>query len=139
MVIFLVMTAKSNKMPDNMCKEYKALLETMRHNYELWQQLSNEAWTKYSEIWQKAIESSPELQKRIGGAWDKTSSEAGMEQMKKFSEMWENTLKISSFDAMNAFSKYWQKFWMASSTEQFKAYREALQKFTEQQQNLQKK
>lgn len=126
-------------MSENMWVEYKALLETMRHNYELWQQLSNEAWGKYSEIWQKTIESSPELQKRITEAWNITSNEVGMEQIKKFGEMWENTLKISSFDAMNAFSRYWQKFWMASTAEQFKVYREALQKFTEQQQNIWKK
>lgn len=126
-------------MPEDLWVEYKALLETMRQNYELWKQLSSEAWTKYSETWQKTIDSSPELQKRIEGAWGKTSYQAGMEQMKKFSEMWENTLKISSFEAMITFSRYWQKFWMASTPEQFKVYREALEKFTEQQQSIWKK
>ncbi len=133
------MAAKSSKKSDNMLVGYKTLLETMRRNYELWQQLSNEAWTKYAEEWQKAIGSSPELQKRMAETGQKASYEAGTEQMKKFSEMWENTLKISSSESIETFGKYWQNFWSTTTDEQFKAYREALQKFTEQQQKIWKK
>ena len=135
-VIFLVLVAESSKISDNMSEEYKALLETMRHNYELWQQFSNETWAKYAEVWQKAIGSSPELQKRIAETWQKAPYEAGMEQMKKFSEMWENALKVSSSESIKTFGKYWQNFWSTTTDEQFKAYRDTLQKFTEQQQKI---
>ncbi len=57
------MAAKSSEISDNMSEEYKALLETIRHNYEICQQLSNETWAKDADEWQKAIVSSPELQK----------------------------------------------------------------------------
>ncbi len=130
------MAAKSSKKSDNMLVGYKTLLETMRHNYELWQQLSTEAWTKYAEEWQKAIGSSPELQKRMAETGQKVSYEAGMEQMKKFSEMWKNTLKIPSSESIMTFGKYWQNFWSTTTDEQFKAYRDTLQKFTEQQQKI---
>jgi len=132
------MVAKSSKISDNMLVGYKTLLETMRRNYELGQQLSTEAWTKYVEEWQKAIGSNPELQKRIAETWQKASYEAGMEQMKKFSEMWENTLKISSSESIKTFGKYWQNFWSTTTDEQFKAYRDTLQKFPEQQQKISK-
>jgi len=130
------MAAESSKISDNMSVGYKTLLETMRRNYELWQQLSNETWAKYAEEWQKAIGSSPELQKTIAETWQKVSSEAGIEQMKKFSEMWGNALKTSSSESIMTFGKYWQNFWSTTTDEQFKAYRDTLQKFTEQQQKI---
>jgi len=130
------MATESSKISDNMLDGYKTLLETMRHNYELWQQLSTEAWTKYAEEWQKAIGSSPELQKKIAESWQKASYEPGMEQMKKFSKMWENALKVSSSESIKTFGKDWQNFWSTTTDEQFKAYRDTLQKFTEQQQKI---
>ncbi len=47
---------KKTKKPANLGPEYMELFEIMRKNYELWHQLSNEAWKKYSETWQKAVE-----------------------------------------------------------------------------------
>ena len=47
---------KKTKKAANLGPEYMEYFEIMRKNFELWHQLSTEAWKKYSETWQKAVE-----------------------------------------------------------------------------------
>ena len=115
------------------------LVQSMKESFEFWHKTFEDSLVNYPLVWNKAIKSNSEIQKKIHEAWKKNSIHNAETQIQQFLELWSYTIRKSNFEIAKKSMQQWQEFWKNTTNEQFKTYTEILKMLEMYWKNIQDK
>ena len=117
---------KDNSSKSKITSANNDLVQSMKESFEFWQKTFEDSLVNYPLVWNKAVKSNSEIQKKIHDTWKKNSIQNAETQIQQFLELWSHAIRKSNFEIAKRSMQQWQEFWKNTTNEQFSTYAEIL-------------
>ena len=120
------MSTKIDDYYQTMIMSTEDLVDNMKKSFEFWHQKYQDTLINYPLVWKKALESDPEIIKKIE-SWKRKSNQNTEFIIQQFLEMWGYAIRDSNFKIAKKSLETYEEFWKNTTHDQFRVCSEVLE------------
>ncbi len=114
---------------DFIWQEYNQALKTWKELFDIWERASNEAFHKYNEACQKAVEIDAKLLKKVNTSLTNSWAELYPGYLKQQNLIWQNVFKGTDLSSVKKINEDWKNHWKSFENDPVKPYDMAMREF----------